>query len=152
MSHNPQYTPTYAPWIEAAKQAIAECEYPGYKFHVQVDGRGEVFLQATYYEPDTISGDPDLQHTRRWFLSPAMSKSEIVQTAFKCIITSMEHRAREWFTWNNRAIFHPHHNIEKLWEICEERVTRDQHSSPSTKGTESRRGVAGHLEGIPQHS
>lgn len=114
------------PWITDAQRAIEECHYPEYAFFVSVDGRGEVFLQASYLEADaaTTESVPERQFTRRWFLSPAMSKSEIVQTAFKCIITSMEHRTREWFTWKGRAIFHPHQNIETLWEICESREVR----------------------------
>jgi len=111
-------------WIEVAGQIIKQCRFPDYNFVVEVDGRGAVYLQGSYWEADTVSGEVELQYTRRWFLSPAMSNSEIVQTAFKCVMTSMEHKAREWFTWKDRAIFQPHPNIDKLYEICEDRVVR----------------------------
>jgi hypothetical protein len=121
---SPYIPPKCLEWIDKARDTVAQCAYPEYEFHVKIDGRGDVYLQATYYEADTQSAKVVLQYTRRWFLSPAMSESEIVQTAFKCIITSMEHRTREWFTWKSRAVFQPHHNVKKLWEICETRDVR----------------------------
>ena len=121
----PPYTPPKCLlWIDDAREVVSQCAYPDYKFHVNIDGRGDVYLQATYFDADTRTGDKELQYTRRWFLSPKMNKSEIVQTAFKCILTSMDHRAREWFTWKDRAILHPHYDIDKLYEICETREVR----------------------------
>ena len=111
-------------WIENAKQYISECNFPEYTFHVVIDGRGAVYLTATYTEPDTETGFNTTQTTRRWFLSPEMVKSEIVATAFKCVLTSMEHRTREWFTYKNKAIYMPHYDVDKLHEICHEREVR----------------------------
>lgn len=98
---------------------VCLCNYPEYAFHVERDGRGEMYLQAEYYEADTVTRDPMRQMTRRWFLSPKMTHSEIAQTAFKCIMTSMEHRAREWFTYKGRPVYGPHFNVEALVAICD---------------------------------
>jgi len=106
--------------FEQIKEAVNCCKFPDYKFSVQVDGRGEMYLQGSYVEPDTVTGKPEIQVTRRWFLSPQMTCSEIVQTVFKCAITSMEHKTREWFTYNGRAIFGPHFSVEALWQLCGE--------------------------------
>lgn len=111
-------------WIEKARTHVSDCEYPGYSFVVEEDSRGAVYLQAYYEEIDTITGKQETQYTRRWFLSPHMVKSEIVATTFKCIMTSMEHRAREWFTYRQKAIYQPHYDVDKLYEICEEREVR----------------------------
>lgn len=100
--------------------AVQLCGYPGYEFSVKRDGRGEMFLQAFYIEPDVETGIPSGQVTRRWFLSPEMTQSEVVQTAFKCIVTSMEHRAREWFSYRGHAVFGPHFDIEALVSLCRE--------------------------------
>lgn len=97
---------------------VRECHYPDYDFFVTVDGRGAWYLQANYYEPDIITKQREKQSTRRWFLSPEMTKSEVVQTAFKCIVTSMEHRSREGFTYKNKRIFGPHFDVDALWSIC----------------------------------
>jgi hypothetical protein len=98
--------------------AVAFCGYPGYEFIVKRDGRGEMFLQGGYMEPDTVTGVPEWQLTRRWFISPTMGKSEIVQTVFKCVMTSMEHRAREWFTYKHEPVFCPHFDVDALHELC----------------------------------
>lgn len=102
-----------------AEIVIRQCIYPGYIFRLEVDGRGEAFLQAEYVEADTVTGDEGKQLTRRWFISPHMTKSEIVQTVFKCVLTSMEHRAREWFRWKGQPVFCPHFDVEALYEICQ---------------------------------
>jgi hypothetical protein len=104
------------------REALLLCSYPGYEFAVLLDGRGEIYLQAAYSEPDTVTGAESRQLTRRWFLSPEMTKSELVQTAFKCIITSMEHRVREWFRYAGNAVFSPHYDVDALWELCEKKM------------------------------
>lgn len=98
---------------------VAKCLYPDYAFHVKVDGRGAWYLQAEYDEADIVSLKTERQRTRRWFLSPEMVPGEVVQTCFKCIMTSMEHRVREHFTYRQRRVFGPHFDIERLWEIAE---------------------------------
>jgi len=78
-------------------------------------------LQGTYVEGDIVTGDRMDQHTRKWRLSTHMTKSELVQTAFKCYLTSMEHRAREGFTYKGRRIFGPHFDVDALVELCLDR-------------------------------
>lgn len=97
------------------------CKYPGYSFTVTTDSRGATYLQGKYLEADTESGRLEEQTTRRWFLNPKMTKSEIVQTVFKCLMTSMEHRAREWFHYNGKSIFGPHFDVDALWELCDKK-------------------------------
>lgn len=113
-------------WTEQARAIVQECQFPDYTFVVNISRTGAVYLQATYLEADTLTGNVELQYTRRWFLSPEMSKSEIVSTAFKCVLTSMEHKTREWFTWRDRAIYQPHYDVEALHAICEERTVRSE--------------------------
>lgn len=104
--------------VSEMRQIVSECKFHDYMFHVEIDGRGAIYLQANYVEDDVDTLTPEVQRTRRWFLSPQMTKSEIVQTAFKCVLTSMEHRTREWFRYQGRAVFGPHFNIDVLWEAC----------------------------------
>ena len=111
-------------WIEQAKDYIDECYFPDYTFKIDTSRTGAVYLQATYLEADTVSGNVETQSTRRWFLSPSMVKSEIVATAFKCILTSMEHRTREWFLYRGKAIYQPHYDVDALHSICEQREVR----------------------------
>lgn len=96
---------------------LAAVRFQNYTF-VAREGHGGVFLQATYIDSDTYSGELDLQYTRKWLLSPEMSDSEIVATAFKCCATSMEHRCREAFTYQGARIFGPHFDVDDLVRIC----------------------------------
>ena len=100
---------------------IHKCYHPEYIFNVKQDSRGSVYLQGSYSEKDTVTGKLEIQRTRRWFLNYEMTKSEIVQTAFKCIMTSMEHRAREWFHFMGETVFSPHFDIDALVTICREK-------------------------------
>lgn len=111
--------------VEAMRAVVEEVNFPGYEFFVGESMHGFLYLQAEYDESDTLTGVVERQHTRRWALSPEMSKSEIVATAFKCILTSMEHKTREWFTYRGRSIYHPHYDVDSLHSICEERVMRE---------------------------
>jgi len=52
-----------------------------------------------------------------------MTPSEVVQTAFKSVLTAEEHEAREAFRYRNEAIFCPHFDVEALHQIAVEKRT-----------------------------
>jgi hypothetical protein len=105
--------------VEEMRELVQTITYPDYNFEVTEDSRGSVYLRATYLEADIVTKKPELQYTRRWLLSPAMVKSEIVQTVFKCVMTSAEHRVREHFKYRGARVFGPHLDVDALVEICE---------------------------------
>lgn len=96
---------------------LLSVSFPGYSFIVN-RGHGGVYLQGTYVEPCVISGEPAAQYTRKWLVSPQMTDSEIVFTAFKLCLTSMEHRTREFFTYKGARIASPHFDVEDLVRLC----------------------------------
>ncbi len=98
-------------WVE-----LVEC--PPYRFEIVRKG-DSWFLLARYTEMDVDTGQPSVQTTRKWYLSPHMTKSEFVQTCLKCVLTSMEHRAREWFTYRGKRVFGPHYDVDALHDICD---------------------------------
>lgn len=63
-------------------------------------------------------GDSDMQTTRKWLVSAYATRSEIVQTVFKMVMTALEHEAREAFLYDGEAIFGPHFDIEALYDIA----------------------------------
>lgn len=107
--------------IDGMKELMESVSFLDYRFKVIADSRGSIYLQASYLEPDIITGEIERQFTRQWLLSPAMVKSEIIQTAFKCVITSAEHRVREHFTYKGARIFGPHFDVDALADICEKK-------------------------------
>lgn len=114
--------------IETAKkrfeELLKEISMPGYCFRI---GRKDdaLWLQAYYFEPDVVSARIEPQYTRKWWLSVHMTKSEFVQTAFKCCLTSYEHRCRESFKYRSKRIFGPHFDVDALVGICGQLDYRD---------------------------
>jgi hypothetical protein len=61
---------------------------------------------------------------RKWYVSRHSTRSEVVQTAFKAVLTAVEHEAREQFTYWGTAIFGPHFDVEALLDIAEKKDVR----------------------------
>ena len=101
-----------------ARQVLRLVDFPGYRF--QVLGHSTLmYLQATFHAPCNVSGGKSVQQsTRKWQLSVNMTPSELVQTALKCVLTSLEHEARERFRYRGEAIFGPHFDVEQLVALC----------------------------------
>lgn len=82
------------------------------------DTRGYWYLQVVDVNAiDNVTGAPTAWRGRKWLLSDHMTDGEIVQTAFKAILTAVEHEVRETFLYKGAAIFDPHYDIEKLVEL-----------------------------------
>lgn len=100
-------------------EALGEVSFNNWEFvtHCSED---RVYIFAVWVAHDNFgySCRPAPQQTRRWLIRPDASKSEIVQTAFKCVMTAMEHEVREQFLYRDRAVFGPHHDVDKLWSIA----------------------------------
>ena len=99
-------------------EIAALCSFKDYKFNLYTESDEGFFLQGEYEEADVLTGKPAVQKTRKWKISPFMTKSEIVQTAFKCALTSAEHRTREHFLYKNERVFSPHYDVEVLVNLC----------------------------------
>lgn len=106
--------------LDELREVVACCKFEEYTFQVR-EGHGGIHLQASYTEADIVTGKREAQFTRKWVLSPAMTLSEVVQTCFKLVMTSMEHRTREGFKYRGRRVFGPHFDVEALWQLCGER-------------------------------
>lgn len=55
-------------------------------------------------------------------LSPYMCPNEIVTTAFKAVMTAMEHEVRESFRYKDVAIFNPHLDPDALVDFVKNRA------------------------------
>jgi hypothetical protein len=101
---------------------LVRLHFPGYKFKLGnfIDRMVSVvyFLQAEFHAPCADTGKLTLQKSRKWYLSEHMTESEVVQTAFKCVLTAIEHEAREQFKYKGQAIFGPHFNVNDLVELA----------------------------------
>lgn len=107
------------------REWLEDVRYLDYVFEVIEDNLGwgdeyqeTPYLRASYIDRDIVTGKSELQKTRKWRLSLHMTKSEFIQTAFKCAITSSEHRCREHFRYKGSAVFGPHYDVDRLLEVC----------------------------------
>lgn len=110
------------PHFDVIGTTIAEVHFPGYTFKVVRPGWPVApYLQAEFMAPcnHNPDGPLEVQRTRKWQLSPHMTKSEVVQTAFKCVLTSLEHEAREQFKYRDAAIFGPHFDVDDLVDLVQ---------------------------------
>ena len=107
------------------EEILTKVEFRDWKIIVkdenQADGVNWIsryYLQVIFYAPDMVTGEPERQSSRKWFLSQHMTKSEIVTTALKACLTAVEHEAREDFKYKGKAIFGPHWDVDSLYEMC----------------------------------
>lgn len=92
--------------LERVQAVIDDINMPGYQFILEPVG--DLFsIQVSYVEPDVMSGVPEEQRGRRWVFPAGQTRGQISQTAFKAIMTSLEHRAREQFLYRGRPVLNP---------------------------------------------
>lgn len=109
-------------------QALKHVKFHDWAFRIQYEGE-RPYLQLHWEGPCAIEGHNCPQSSRKWWLSPHMTPSELVQTCLMAVLVATEHEVREHFTYKGRPIFGPHFNVENLLRICElpldTRETRD---------------------------
>ena len=96
---------------------LSYIEYKRWSFHLGCSGDSH-YLQVKFVCECSVTGKPEPWSGRKWYLSPHMTKSEVVQTAFKAVLTAEEHESREKFKYNGQAIFGPHFDVDVLASVC----------------------------------
>lgn len=97
------------------------------KIFKDADGCGRLYLQVQFIAPDSVTGIPEHQYCRKWYLSPYMTKQEVVRTAYKAYEGAVLHEMQEKFLYRGRQIYNPHTNVDSLWEVANEIDKRDNH-------------------------
>lgn len=102
-------------FFQEMKSIVEKLECGNIRFHLREMQHPYVgYLQVEADMPDAATGDPSEERGRKWMMSIWMTPSEVVQTAFKAVLTFVEHETRENFKYKGRAIFGPHFDVEKL--------------------------------------
>ena len=102
---------------EQAKKHLAGVTYPGRQICVQPDG-DRAYLQVQWTTTCAERGGSYRAHGRKWRLSPHMTRSEVVRTAFMAVLAAEEHEVRENFRLNGQAVFGPHLGVEDLFHVA----------------------------------
>lgn len=101
--------------VSSIYAVLSRISFPDFKFVVKTD-KG-LYLQIECLGKCNVTGNSYEWKSRKWVLSYYMTNGEIVQTAFKAVLTAIEHEARENFRYRGVSIFDPHYDIEKLVEL-----------------------------------
>ena len=100
---------------------LSNIQYKNWKINVFSDA-DRVYLQVSFISSCSKTGKSELQKGRKWLLSPFMTKSEVVATAFKACLTAEEHECRENFLYKNSLIFGPHFDVDRLVDLCDNKA------------------------------
>jgi hypothetical protein len=115
--------------LSKAREFIKQVQFRDWTFVVESDGPS-FYLQVVFNAPDLTTGKVENWTSRKWRLSAYMTKSELVATALKAVLTAVEHEAREAFLYQGHAIFGPHHDVDSLVELVK-RTDRDARNKPA---------------------
>jgi hypothetical protein len=105
---------------EDIQKILNHIKYPERHFVLMEKGDG-FLLQMVYMEADIsdTKGKETVQKTRKWYISPYSTETEIVETAFACVCRSMMHVVGEHFTYYGKLVYSPHFSIAARMEIID---------------------------------
>lgn len=106
---------TGAMGIDELKTILSQISYLTARF-VALDLGLSFLIHLEFDAPDADTGLMQTQKSRKWWVSRHATKSEVVQTALKAVLTALEHEARENFRYRGQAIFAPHFDVDDLAE------------------------------------
>lgn len=98
-------------------ELLKDVKYKNHSFVIHHDANRD-YLQVEWDGVDSATRQPRRCKGRKWYLSPHMTKSELIQTALAAVLAIEEHEAREAFLYKGYAVFGPHFNVEALVTVC----------------------------------
>lgn len=81
---------------------------------VRTGRMGDGFYVQWVFDALDEAGDLEPQTGRKWYVSSHATRSEVVQTLLKAVLTAEEHEAREQFRYDGVAIFGPHLDVDAM--------------------------------------
>jgi len=104
---------------------LAQVTYPSLEFQVEVKDRAVSLRVHCPGGTCNVTGEKWSWNGRWWRLSPHMTDSEVVATAFKAVLTALEHEARESFKFKGQAVYDSHLSVHQLAQLSADRKARD---------------------------
>ena len=100
------------------KETISQCKFEDWLIEVKTD-KDRPYIQIHVLNgKDSVTGGPLEWTSRKWMLSYHMVKNEIVRTAFKAVMTAMQHEVEEGFKYKGVSIYNPHIDPDKLVDFA----------------------------------
>jgi hypothetical protein len=110
--------------LDEMRAIVRTVSVPGYNFVILRDQHDSAWLQIESWRACVEDGKPSVWRGRKWYLSSYMTRSEIVTTCLKAVLTYVEHEVRENFRYRDKQIFGPHIDVDALAEVCDRKDTR----------------------------
>lgn len=76
-----------------------------------------ILMYWQFSAPDVKTGVMTMWTSRKYYLSPFKTGSEIVQTAFLAAKVAEEHEILESFQYKGKTLFSPHMNLDHLIQL-----------------------------------
>lgn len=105
---------------EEIERIIKRVSFKDRTFRLMEKGDGYL-VQMEYMEPDVekSGSEPVKQSTRKWYISPYMTESEIVETCWAMVCRSQIHVASEHFTYKGRRAYSQHFDVNYRVDGCD---------------------------------
>lgn len=106
--------------LAQVQEALSDVKFMDRKFLVMEKGDG-FLIQMSYMEEDVDNpgSGPTEQKTRKWYASPYMTETELVETCWAMVCRSQMHIAGEHFTYKGRRVYSPHFDIDARIALCD---------------------------------
>ena len=99
---------------------LKDCSYKDWEFRVIEEEGGPILLKVCFEDDSGVRWSG-----RKWYISRWSTKSEVIQTALKAVLTAEEHEAREKFLYQGKAIFGPHIDTDALLRASSKTEVRE---------------------------
>lgn len=105
--------------LKRLQKIVANIEFDPWQFTVEewqhkTEGSKLILRVGDPNGVDTFTGKPYPWKGRHWIISSHATENEVILTAFKAVITALEHEARESFTYKGVDLLNPHYDMGKL--------------------------------------
>lgn len=104
--------------VDDVRSVLQNVRFRDWSFRVQPKGDGFLVF-AVFTAPDSNTGVPSEQHSRKWYVSSHAVSSEIIQTAYAAVQRAILHEVAEDFLYRGLRIYNPHLDVEELVEVAE---------------------------------
>lgn len=108
--------------LDKFNNVLDKVHFPGYTFKLNTEN-SNIFVQVSYNEPDIFTGVNETQMGRKWWIEPTNDEMQFLQTCFKALLTSLEHRARENFKYDGYPLMFPHRTLKEAIEQAKREVS-----------------------------
>lgn len=98
--------------IDEIQNIIKNITYkPGWELKLTTRGDDVILMYWKFNAPDTNTGVMEEWTSRKYYLSPFKTPSEIIQTAFLAAKVAEEHEILESFKYRGKVLFSPHMDL-----------------------------------------